>query len=119
MFGVRVVVRRGDGRRLHQSALGDANGVLRFAARAADAPVVHFNGPWSMGMRGAPRLRLGGRSADLKACVGTPGLGRGTFATVVYEDLLPEGVHPMAEVTFPARPGARPLTARVTLDRRC
>jgi hypothetical protein len=119
VFGVGVVVRRGDGTRLHQSASDDAGGVLRFASRAADAPVVHFNGPWSMGLRGAPKLRLGSRPADLKACVGTPGLGNGTFATAVYEGLLPEGVHPVAEVTFPARPGAKPLTTRVTLDRRC
>ena len=33
----------------------DAAGVLRFAAQAKDAPVIHFNGPWSMGLRGHRR----------------------------------------------------------------
>jgi hypothetical protein len=122
VVGLRLSVDLGGeaARRVTQGALADHRGVLRFAGKAKDAPVVHFNGPWSMGLRPAQRLVRGGKPADLRACVGTPGLGSGTFATAVYEGVVPEGVHPVAEVTFPARPGAGPLrTARVELDQRC
>jgi hypothetical protein len=113
VFGVQVRI-QGE-RRFKQSAVADASGVLRFAATPKDAPVIHFNGPWSMGLLAGPKVVPGEKPADLKACVGTPGLGKGTFAAAVYEGLIPADAHPVAEITFPGMAGAK----TVTLDQRC
>lgn len=68
----------------------DGPGPLRFAERAADAPIVHFFGPLtfqrfepqpgcvSPHLEPLPLVR--GRSNHLAFSVGTPGLGSGTFA---------------------------------------
>jgi hypothetical protein len=120
LFGLHLSVDRGGRRgRVKQSAGEDVSGLLRFSARAEGAPVVHFNGPWSSGLRAGAKLALGDAPAELRACVGTPGLGKGTFATVVYEGLIPESAHPVAEVTFPAGRGGKPVTVRARLTRRC
>jgi hypothetical protein len=113
VFGVQVRIQ--GARRFKQSAVADATGVLRFAAAAKDAPVIHFNGPWSMGLLAGQKVVLGDKPADLKGCVGTPGLGKGTFATTVYEGLIPADAHPVAEITFPGKAGV----ATVTLTQRC
>lgn len=56
---------------------------------------------------------------NLYAQVGTPGRGRGTFATLSAGD-VPAGAHPVAEVVFPpSEPGTKPLRAKVVLEGRC
>jgi hypothetical protein len=113
------VDRGGTGEVVKQSAGEDAGGLLRFAARAMDAPVIHFNGPWSMGLCGGQQLAPGDPPAVLKATVGTPGFGAGTFAAAEFRGLVPIGAHPVAEVTFPPAPEGRPVTVRAELPRRC
>jgi hypothetical protein len=95
--------------------MADVNGALRFASSAKGAPVIHFNGPWSMGLQPGQQVLLGDKPTELKACVGTPGLGKGTFAAAVYEGLIRADAHPVAEVSFPGKAGAK----AVTLDKRC
>jgi hypothetical protein len=114
--------------------------LLRFGDKPEDAPVIHFGGPLTMrlnmekpllhvpvnydGGEPAPpyfeeEALVRGRTLNLYAQVGTPGLGRGTFATVSAGD-VPGGVHPVAEVEFPpAHPDGEPVRAKVALDRRC
>jgi hypothetical protein len=97
-----------------------AYGAFPFARRPQDAPVVHFNGPLTI----VPRydnqvLKRGGNGHKLRAAIGTPGLGTGTFA-ILSPDAVPAGIHPVAEVEFPAGSAdAPPIRARVVLDRRC
>jgi hypothetical protein len=64
-------------------------------------------------------LVRGDKPAELHCWVGTPGLGKGTFASLVYATkpgLVPANYHPVAEVRFPSK---KPLTAKVVLDQRC
>jgi hypothetical protein len=98
----------------------DANGVFQFADKPADAPIVHFGGPWQVTLFGDPtELRLG-RENELILGVGTPGLGRGTFAYVGYENLMPEGSNPTAEITYPLKnPDDTPVKELFELKHRC
>jgi hypothetical protein len=59
----------------------------RFARKPQDAPIIHFDGPMTLGQYG-PRQTLprnvdgtSYRTTSLKLMVGTPGLGEGTFAS--------------------------------------
>jgi hypothetical protein len=114
--------RRGAGRdgRVEQMVfLFDSQGILQFGDRPQDAPIIHFGGPWSMTTYGKQSLRLD-QNNDLVVGFGTPGLGAGTFAYVVYEELVPKGVSPVVDIAFPAktRDGKTPR-ARFVLDHRC
>src|SRR5262245_54207683 len=54
---------------------------LQFASRPGDAPIIHFNGPKTLALSGTkPTLGRGETGTWLKLGVGTPGLGKGTFA---------------------------------------
>lgn len=102
-----------------QVAMGDRDGGLRFAARPQDAPIVHFHGPLTMTLLPLQRL-VRGQETELKVHVGARGLGAGTFAAILYQNRVPEDVHPEAEVEFPpASPGMAPLKVRVPLKQRC
>ena len=53
----------GAGRRVGQrTSLDDRSGLLQFADRPRDAPVVHFGGPWSLTLVGKPALTRGSES---------------------------------------------------------
>ncbi len=89
----------------YQSASRDDAGLLHFAARPEDAPVVHFGRP----LRFVPV-----DSQALTVRLGCPGLGAGTLA-LLDTDAVPTGVHPVAEIEFPGR-GSK---VRVVLRERC
>jgi hypothetical protein len=99
-----------------QSAYGN----FSFAARPQDAPVIHFNGPLTMATRFEDQvLRRGEKGHELRTAIGTPGVGKGTFA-LLSTDAVPADIHPVAEVEFPAASaGAKPIRAKFTLDHRC
>jgi hypothetical protein len=86
------------------------NGLLQFAAKPSDAPVIRFGGPLEITFFAElPSLGVG-RSGELVLVVGTPGEGPGTFAMLSYMDTIPASAKPMAEVTYqPAKPGEKPL----------
>jgi hypothetical protein len=97
----------------------DVNGVLQFADRPQDAPVVHFGGPWQVTLHGRQRLTRG-RDTDLFLAVGTPGVGPGTTAYLSYAGVIPESAHPTLEVNYPPRgPGEAPVRERYEIKRRC
>ena len=110
----------GIGGRLTMSAASfDLNGVLQFADSPAAAPVIHFGGPLEVTFYGTlPTLRVG-READLTLVVGTPGIGPGTFAELHYQDAIPDGPRPIAEVTWPAAKGDTPIKKKFELKQRC
>jgi hypothetical protein len=105
--------------RVSQSAGTDGTGFLQFADRPEAAPVVHFRGPLQMGLFVPQRLPPAADEGKLEAFVGTPGLGKGTFAAVNYDGLITAGASPVAEIEFPAASDGPPLRARYTLPHRC
>jgi hypothetical protein len=107
------------GRVPHNVGITDAGGVLQFAAKAADAPLVHFDGPLVVAPD-EPATFIAGRQVDLMLVVGSRGEGPGTFAALAFERLIPAGVYPVAEVEFPPKtPGEPPVRERYELKQRC
>jgi hypothetical protein len=107
------------GRVVQLAGSSDLDGLLQFAERPQDAPVLHFGGPWTISLETSPTLRIN-REIDLRLVVGTPGRGKGSFTWVGYEGVVPPGVFPKAEITFPPqKPGAPPLRAIYELKHRC
>ena len=98
----------------------DLGGPLVMAAKAAEAPIVHFGGPLAVTFgSNLPALRCG-RTTECTLVVGTPGLGSGTFATIGYDGVIPESVHPTVEVTYPpAKAGSTPVKQLYELKNRC
>jgi hypothetical protein len=96
----------------------DAAGVLQFAARPGEAPVLHFGGPWTLWPDGQQKL-VRGRNEDLVLRLGTPGRGPGTFACVCYDFLVPARAKPRVRVEYPARPGGKPVVRHHVLEDRC
>jgi hypothetical protein len=99
--------------------------VLPFAAKAADASVVHLDGPLTIRIppnaKDEPCEFLLGTEEDQQITVqiGTLGLGAGTWAPLGYEAVA-EDVHPQAEITYPpAKAGGTPITVKFALDERC
>src|SRR5262249_42043787 len=107
------------GRRVKHCAFTDRHGQLAFAARPQGAPVIHFGGPLALHVRPGERLRRGEDPKQMNLWLGTPGLGPGTFAFTWY-DLVPQDVHPVVEVRFPAREaGRQSVTQKYVLKERC
>lgn len=94
----------------------------RWADKAEDAPIIHFNGPMSLERYGPvyklPRNNGQSRSIrySLRLMLGTPGLGKGTFAS--YDEICSEKLGPIeADVVFPApTPLDEPVRLRMRLD---
>ncbi len=97
----------------------DAEGILQFADRPEDAPVIHFRGPWAMSIPDRQSLTAG-ESSEFFVHVGTPGQGAGTFACVGYEGLVPDSAFPVLDIVFaPKKPGQASVPSRYTLRSRC
>jgi hypothetical protein len=99
---------------------GDGEGMLLFADRPQDAPVIHLGGPFTLGLQDRGQRLIAGDKTMLQIGVGPRGVGPGTFAFVLYPDTIPNDAYPQAEVTFPAkRPGQSPVKRKYTLKQRC
>jgi len=102
-----------------QVAMTDHQGALCFSAHAKDAPIVHFHGPLQMTLHPLQKFARN-EQLELKAGIGTPGLGKGSFAMVLYQGRIPDDAHPVADVEFPsASPGKPAHRIKLTLDKRC
>ncbi len=76
---------------------------LYFAERPGDAPIVHFNGPRTFGFFHPKTLDRGPRSEVVtqnRLSIGTPGLGKGTFAALDANQ-IPRPRSLIAEIEFP------------------
>jgi hypothetical protein len=94
----------------------DLDGMLVFAARPQDAPIVHVDGPLQVTCYfGRPTLQLG-RETDVVLMVGSPGLGKGTFTMLQYDQVIPPDFHPKLEITYS---GAPPFKEQFELKERC
>jgi hypothetical protein len=101
-----------------QSASSDSRGLLQFADKPQSAPIVHFDGPWSMDLHNRPNLSAG-NTIDLQSGVGTRGLGVGTFA-FIFLTPIPPGVRPRAEFEFPGKgPGEKAIRLKFEIPLRC
>ncbi len=120
LYTVSLAVETRSGRgRVQFTAVADTQGFLAFTDRLENAPVIHFDGPLQMGLQPLQKLLGGDKPTELHCWVGTPGLGVGTFAALVYvtkPGFVPDECHPTAEIEFP---GIKPVKTKVVLDRRC
>jgi len=98
----------------------DTNGMLTFGGSAKDAPVIHVDGPLQVNFYGSrPSLQIG-READFVLAVGSPGLGKGTFAMLSYDQTIPANACPTVEIDYPAaKAGDSPVKEHYELKERC
>ena len=100
--------------------LVDENGWLLFADRPQDAPIVHLNGPWTLGLQDYKTVFTAGHKTELQLGVGSHGVGPGSFSFVLYPNTIPATVYPVAEIDFPGRDkGDVPVKRKYTLKQRC
>ena len=106
-ISVRAERPAGDDRRLPKHIQyivnGDGQGYLTFADRPKDAPVAHLNGAWTFGLQDIKQQLVVGQKKMLQLGVGTPGVGPGTFAFVLYPKTIPNDAYPTGEFTFPPK----------------
>lgn len=101
-------------------ANGDGLGFLVFSTKPEGAPIVPFNGPWTLGLQDIKQRLTVGHPATLQIGVGTQGIGPGTFSFVLYPNTIPNDAYPVADVTFPPKsPGGEPVRQTFTLKDRC
>jgi hypothetical protein len=99
---------------------GDGTGWLSFGNRPENAPIIHFNGPWTLELQDLKQHLLLGQKSNLQIGVGTPGLEPGTFTWILYPDTIPNDVYPVARITFPPQaPDQEQITKEYTLTSRC
>jgi hypothetical protein len=93
------------------------------ADRPKNAPVLHFDGPLTLGIM--KRDALGERklprskTTEMSVIIGTPGLGEGKSTFVLIDPPPWDGaIRPVAEIEFPGKePGAKPISTRLQLER--
>jgi hypothetical protein len=126
MWWVRLTAERGadDKRDLPKNISyiinGDGSGMLLFADKAQDAPIIHLNGPFTLALQHRKQHLVVGEKQMLQIGVGPQGVGPGTFAFVLYPNTIPADVYPEAEITFPAKSaGIKPVQRKYTLKQRC
>ncbi len=98
-----------------QRAVVDSQGYLKFSDKPQTAPVLHFYGPLTMGLRFDNQFKRRSKPEELDVMVGTPGLGAGSFVRFGHEG-IPEGLYPSVEILWPGKPG-EPM--RALLKKRC
>jgi hypothetical protein len=65
-------------------------------------------------------LHRGEKGSDLTALIGTPGVGKGTLAMLLYDGSVAEDIHPLAEIEWPSQDtGVPPARSRIALTSRC
>jgi hypothetical protein len=101
-------------------------GMLLFADKPSEAPVIHFGGPltltildWHKPLQ-ANQLVRGEEDNELSILVGTPVFGGKHKAFVTLNDsflrLAPDAGYPVLEVEFPGKEsGAKPITVRAKI----
>ena len=98
-----------------QRAVVDHRGYLKFSDKPQTAPVLHFYGPLTMGLRFDHRFKRQSTPADLDVMVGTPGIGPGSFVRFGHEG-IPQELRPQIEILWP---GNQNGPARLILKKRC
>lgn len=100
-----------------QRAVVDAGGYLAFSRSPQTAPVLHFQGPLTIGLRFNREFKRHSRPEDFDVFVGTPGIGPGSFVRFGNASIANE-IHPELEIDFPRDNGAT-IHVKMILDKRC
>ena len=82
---------------------GDGAGMLLFADKPQDAPIIHLNSPFTLGLQDRKQRLIAGNKTMLQIGVGPQGVGPGTFAFALYPNTIPNDAYPEAEITFPRK----------------
>jgi hypothetical protein len=99
---------------------GDGAGMLLFADKPQQAPIIHLNGPFTLALQDCKQRLIAGEKTMLQIGVGPQGVGPGTFAFVLYPQTIPNDAYPEAEITFPAKAsGQEAIKRKWTLKQRC
>jgi hypothetical protein len=99
---------------------GDGEGMLLFADKPQDAPIIHLNGPFTLALQDRKQRMIVGDKLMLQIGVGPQGVGPGTFAWVLYPNTVPNDAYPEAAITFPAKsPRGEAIKKKYTLKQRC
>jgi hypothetical protein len=94
----------------------DESDRLRFADRPEDAPIVHVGGPLTFRWFEEPPTLVAGGLAAINVSVGTPGVGKGSFAAIHCCTILDCKTAPRAEFTFPHRdPKGTPIVVQASI----
>jgi hypothetical protein len=92
----------------------------RFGDRPQDAPVIHFNGPLTIGLI-TSRLKRDPDGTELNAWFGTrvPAGANGAPARVIHDSAVPRDVFPVAWLDFHGqKPSSAPTRRTLSLSRR-
>jgi hypothetical protein len=82
--------------------------------------VAHLNGPWTFGLQDIKQRLVVGQATMLQLGVGTPGVGPGAFAFVLYPNTIPNDAYPKGEFTFaPKDSSGAAVNQTVTFKKRC
>jgi hypothetical protein len=94
-----------------------AKGIL--ARRQRDAPILWFDGPLAMTLSLPDQTFLvrGDQASHLSVQVGTFVTKNGSRVLTLPE--IPAAVHPVADIEFPTKEGAKPIRERFVLNERC
>ncbi|HEY1860060.1 MAG TPA: hypothetical protein VGG61_06885, partial [Gemmataceae bacterium] len=99
---------------------GDGAGMLLFADKPQDAPIIHLNGPFTLALQDRKQRFLVGDKTMLQIGIGPQGVGPGTFAFVLYPNTIPNDAYAEAEITFPTKAqGQEPIKRKFKLKERC
>jgi hypothetical protein len=103
--GTFIMELRNEGRRRQYVGI-DRMDRPAWGDRPENAPIIHFNGPMSLERYGPlyklPRMTSPSRTIRfaLRVMLGTPGLGKGTFAS--YDEICSEQLGPLqADIVYP------------------
>ncbi len=98
----------------------DPDGVLQFGTSPLTAPVIRIGGPLEVTFFSQRPKLIRGRTSDFTLVVGSPGIGPGTFASLSYEETIPNSAYPVAKITYPRSPKQdSPLVDLIKLKERC
>ena len=79
-----------------QRAVVDSAGYLAFGNKPQTAPVLHFQGPLTIGLRFDQQFKRHSQPENLDIMVGTPGLGIGSFVRFGHETVSKD-IRPVVE----------------------
>ena len=99
-------------------------GSVQFADRPQDAPLLHFDGPLTMGFTDPDKQTLarGDAGSQINAWIGTPGPGKEKGAVVFLDHSkgVPSDIHPVVSIEFPSKdPNGKPIKITAGLMQRC
>lgn len=100
-----------------QRAVVDGEGYLAFSEKPQSAPVLHFQGPLTIGLRFDHPFKRHGSLEHLDIMMGTPGVGHGSFGRFGNQGVA-KNLHPGVEIEFPGANG-RSIKVKTVLEKRC